>query len=157
MAGAAAANGLYMMTDKSKPTPGGRGVFSVGTMVVAGFAVALVATLFLQYTHGISHADGYATWYIPVFPFDRLSAGISELSAYDELSRAVSMAGWERLGAIRADMTMLGWVAAGLLLVVACSFMRTHFAWWLPPRCPGPGHGRSPRSPGERQPRPQAR
>jgi len=122
-------NSVFMVTDRQKPLPSGRFLTGLGAIVTISFLIALGSVIFMQYRFGLNYADG---WMMSTAnqPYDRTANAITELSSYDELATSVNLSGFRRLAAARPDVKGLGWVAAGILLVIGCSVMRTRFAWW---------------------------
>lgn len=124
------ANGLHMATRRERRLPTFRVVAVVGAVVLLGFVASLGATLYFQYRHGLNFADAFATKGAAPMPMDKMTAAVSELSAYGELNASVDVSGFGRLGSMRPNMASVGWIAIGVVLVVVCSALRTRYAWW---------------------------
>jgi hypothetical protein len=124
------ANALHMVTKPSEKKPPGRLALLVGAIVAATFVVALCSTLYFQYNHGINRWDDWATSSMPRMPFGRLSARISELGAYGELSQSVAASGVERLSLVSPNYYLILWIAMGFALVISCSLLRLRLSWW---------------------------
>lgn len=129
-------NGLYMTTPTEQKHASTRMALLIGVILVVGFFIALGATLFFQYNHGLNFSDGWVTQYLPKYPFDAASTAISELSAYNEIGKSMTVSGLERFAAIHPNMLYVGWGIAGVVLSVGMTLLRLVFAWWpLHPVC----------------------
>ncbi|MBD3344473.1 MAG: hypothetical protein GF401_05370 [Chitinivibrionales bacterium] len=124
------ANGLEMATGRFRKYASNKSISLIAVMVLAGFAVALVTSLKLQYVNGLDAQDYWALNGVPKYPFKFLTHHLSELSAYNELSQSVKINGFERFFHMNPDYTLLGWGLAGLALVLICSIGRLRFPWW---------------------------
>ncbi len=100
----------------------------MGLMIVAGFVVALAATLLLQYNHGLS-TDGWPR-YMPVAVFNETTKGINHLRATEELSSSTGLSSFASLAHASPDPTVLTWAAVGLVLVLTCALARLRLPWW---------------------------
>lgn len=123
------ANGLRMVSGRREASASKLAPVLLG-MVAASFFVALGVTLYFQYNYGVSRHDLFARERFPGLPFDWLTAHISDLSAYGELTAATASTGLERLGLIRLDGGALFWLGLGFILVVACAGARLRLPWW---------------------------
>lgn len=123
------ANGMYAATERDKPVPA-KGMFPAVTfMVAASLVVALVVTILFQYRTGYPFADSFASGY-GARPFDELSRQITSMSAFGDLGASMVHEGFGRFAAMRPKLGDVGWIVAGVGLVIGCSMMRTRFTWW---------------------------
>ncbi|MEX0777154.1 MAG: DUF6785 family protein [Phycisphaeraceae bacterium] len=121
------ANGLRM-TDRIAGISAARSAPWLGGMVVAGLAVALVATLTIQYNRGLS-TDGWAQGQATE-TFNHAATSISKLAAYSELSQATGLSGLEHVSGARPVTNTLIWAGVGLVLVLALAVARLRLPWW---------------------------
>ncbi len=124
------ANSMCMLTDPAKKSPRTLSALLIAFVVVVGFVAATCATMYYQYNHGLNHWDTWAARAMPELPFARASAHISELSAYGELSRSLTVSGLGRFKEMSPDFAMLGWAFAGIVLVIVCGLLRLRLSWW---------------------------
>jgi hypothetical protein len=108
---------------------GGVGL-SIGVVAAATLALALVATLVLVYTRGLSAADPWGTRWHPALAIDALARRLSEADALGQLDTIITQANAGHFSAAVPDPSALGWLIAGVLLVVGCAFARLRIAWW---------------------------
>jgi len=101
---------------------------ALAAMVVVGFAIALGATFYLQYNHGV---DMTSVWHPQPVTFNSTSAHISDLSAHGTLAQATATKGLGALAALKPDGERMAWMAAGAGLVVACTLARLRVSWWF--------------------------
>jgi hypothetical protein len=99
-------------------------------MVAVGLVVAGIVILTTQYDRGVNHLDSWSTRVLPAMPLDTVQQQVSELEATGELADAVAAGGLERLGMVQLNAAALGWVLAGLGLVVGTAILRLRAAWW---------------------------
>ncbi|MEX0655241.1 MAG: DUF6785 family protein [Phycisphaeraceae bacterium] len=122
-------NGLQMTERAGKQSP--RGVAPwLAVMIIAGFLVAGVVTLTLQYHHGVAGTDGWMRQTLPSMPFGEMTNQISELGARGVLAEATDRSGLDRLLAIRPEAGALTWTLVGLALVIGAASARLRLPWW---------------------------
>jgi len=122
-------NGLKM-AERTADTPPRRMAPSLGAMLLIGFVVAGVVTLWFQYNHGFNQADGWALVSLPSMPFNQLATEHADLLAEGNLAEATTASALERLASIRPDRTMVIWAMVGLAVVLATGFARLRLPWW---------------------------
>ncbi|MEX0776461.1 MAG: DUF6785 family protein [Phycisphaeraceae bacterium] len=122
-------HGLHL-TSTTGQTPPRRMAPLLLVMLLAGLAVALSATMWLQYNRGVNHTDRWAVEWVPAGTFSRMTSVISELSARDELASATARSGLERLAAFSPEPRTLWWIGLGAALVAGCSVARLRLSWW---------------------------
>lgn len=106
-----------------------RSVWPIAGVIVAGFAVALTATLYWQYTSGCSLNDRWARD-ISETPMKYLTSGVAELEARGELSASNAVRGLRRLTHASPASDGLFWLGLGVVLVLACAAARLRLPWW---------------------------
>ncbi len=99
-------------------------------MILLGLVAAMVVTLTIQYNEGLSSRDGWGNRSLPSMPFDALNRQLSELTSRGELTEAMQVGGWGHFLSMQPDWESVGWIAAGLALVVGCAIARLRLAWW---------------------------
>lgn len=109
--------------------PPRRGALIIGAMVLVGFGVALLATLGLQYRHGLDAVDIWAPT-VPHDIFSFASDAINRLSVRDELTPAMTLTGLDRLSLLSHDNGTLTCIVFGMAAVLICSAGRLRWAWW---------------------------
>jgi hypothetical protein len=101
----------------------------IAAMIVAGFVVALLATLTLQYHAGLNQHDGWASQQGRLL-IDPVARTVGELVARNELTDSVAMSGLDRLLAAKPSWSMLGWCALGLTFVLGSIVAGLRLPWW---------------------------
>ena len=99
-------------------------------MIVAGFVVALVATLLFQYNLGFNFTDIWATQWMPSRSFQMLTAHIDALNARGDLAHVTGLRGLDSLSAMSPQGKDLLWFGIGAALVIGCSVARLRLSWW---------------------------
>lgn len=102
----------------------------MAVMIVVGFVVALVATMYWQYNTGLSIKDGWGRNNMPVPSFDRLALHISNLSASGMLEQSMAIRGLERIRMMSPDRMDLFWIGLGLMFVLVTAAARLRLPWW---------------------------
>lgn len=123
-------NGLQLaerVGGRKKPGRIGLGMAGVATVTLG---LAVVATLVLSYTRGLSAKDPWGTRSHASLPFDSLARRLSDAAALGNLDEVVSSANAGHFAAAAADFGAMGWLAVGIALVVGCTFARLRLAWW---------------------------
>ena len=108
---------------------GGTGLAIAG-VATATLGLAVVATLTLIYSRGLSQAEDWANRWHPVLPFNALARRIADLESTGRLERVVAEAAEGPLSAMDPDAGAIGWLLLGGALVVACAFARLRLTWW---------------------------
>ncbi len=98
-------------------------------MLVTGFAVALMVTLTLQYNLGLQRLDNWSM-NMGSFMFNRVSAGVAQLSAMGELDASMELQGWARWWAMMPEQNAGWWCLTGFALLLVCSVARLRLSWW---------------------------
>ncbi|MCE5278035.1 MAG: DUF6785 family protein [Planctomycetaceae bacterium] len=96
-------------------------------MIVAGLlslAVAVPATIYMEYTVAAGRHYFWAQYQMPSFTFERLGALISRDAP------PAAEAGTLSWGKIAAEAAFYKPALAGLALVTVCSWLRLRFPWW---------------------------
>lgn len=116
---------------------GGRkkiGGVAVGVAVVAtvSLGLAFLATLVLSSTRGLppGDTDPWATRWHPALPFDALARRLSEADAAGQLDSLIASANAGHFAAAVPDWGAVGWLVAGMVLVMACTLARLRLPWW---------------------------
>jgi hypothetical protein len=124
------ANGLKMADRKDGTPPSRLGVAQLG-VVVCGFAVAGLVTLYLQYNHSVTQVgNDWGTTRLPVLAFDPFAQQLAESGAKGTLGTATHASGLEKLGLIDPEPGALMWLGIGFLLVGVTAAARLRLPWW---------------------------
>ena len=119
------------MAEKAQPQSGPRRAAPwLVLMIVAGFVVAGVVTMWAKYNFGVNGIDGWGTGAVPKFAFGGLSGQLSRLPSSDALSATVAATPIERLGMVQWRWDFWGFLLAGLALVLVASVARLRLPWW---------------------------
>jgi hypothetical protein len=109
----------------------GRVAVSGLTSLVIGLAVAVPATLYLQYQHGaIRTGDGWTMWSVPHFAFDATSQVRQGLLAQAALPAVDERSPWQRFRQASPSPASVLWFAVTFALVILFTVCRHRFAWW---------------------------
>ncbi|MEM7625221.1 MAG: DUF6785 family protein [Planctomycetota bacterium] len=108
---------------------GGVGLGMAGVAVVT-LGLAVLATLVLSHTRGLSAKDPWGTRWHAALPFDALARRLSDAVARGDIGGVTSAANAGHFAAATPDIGALGWLALGAALVVGCAFARLRLAWW---------------------------
>ncbi len=101
------------------------------TMMVAGFVVAGVVTLYLQYNHSVTQVgNSHGTHTLPRYAFDAFVRYAADSSAEGRIAIATGATGWERWSLIRPHHDALGWLAGGFALALVTAALRLRLPWW---------------------------
>lgn len=123
------ANALHMV-DRGGVSPGRASKWLV-LACVASLVVAGVATLTLQYQHGLlSMSSEYSKQWVPSVPFERLSAELARTESLGTLQSAVQAAPITRFSLLNPWDGAAPWTGIGLALVVGCAAARLRLPWW---------------------------
>jgi hypothetical protein len=98
--------------------------------VLAGLALALIMTLFFQYSRGANGADLWATLGVPRAPFQTGLFVQQALEARGLAGDEAPPTGWARLLAAAPEPRHLANLGVAIGLVVACSLARLRLSWW---------------------------
>jgi hypothetical protein len=121
-------NGLRL-TDMNRVRPGRTAVWAVAALVL-GFAVAIPATLYLQYDRGASQLSDGWTKNVPTFAMNEAVRVKQQLKLVNELEHSESLSGWGRFAEMvpnRQCVVAFG-VALGLVLLFTAA--RFRFPGW---------------------------
>ncbi|MEX0653106.1 MAG: DUF6785 family protein [Phycisphaeraceae bacterium] len=100
------------------------------TTAVAGFAVALVVTLSVQYHFGMLGRDEAVVERRAVSSMVFSAQTATELASREALADAVDLSDMDRLGRMAPSRWGLGWAGLGAVLFVACAVARYRLPWW---------------------------
>jgi len=114
-------------TANEKPS---RVVWPIGLVVVAGFVLAAVVTLAMQYNLGNSSRDSWAHRALPSIVFDQMAKGVQELDTTAALSAAADHTGMQMCTQGQMAGEAASWAAFGLALVLGCAVARLRIPWW---------------------------
>lgn len=108
----------------------GRSVALCIVALLLGMAIAVPATLGLQYRNGIPWHDQWASRSVPQAPFNEVVKASQQLQAQGSLEAASEVRGWARFrnAAPRAPLVFSG--LAGMLLVLLFAAGRLRFPKW---------------------------
>jgi hypothetical protein len=121
-------NGLKL-ADMNRVPLGRTAGWGMVALVVA-FAVAIPATLYWQYNHGVNQAADGWTRGVPTFALNEVVRARQDLRLVDRLDFSNSLSGWQRFAEIspnRQCVTAFG-IALGLVLVFTAA--RFRFPGW---------------------------
>jgi len=121
-------NALRLL-DRRRAPLGRAGAWAAGA-VVAGLAVALPVTLYIQYDQGSMVHEGWATRAVSKMPFENAVSMQHRLSAQGVLVASERASFFERLVAISPNGTCLWALAIGFAVTLCAAFARLRFTWW---------------------------
>lgn len=101
-----------------------------GLVFAAGLCLAIPVVLAANYTHGAALVDGWGSWVVPRFAFDKVTDATLRLEAMGELASSRGFTPWERVLALHPQPAFLWAAGLGAAAVVLCSFLRLRFARW---------------------------
>lgn len=108
-----------------------KGSTTLVASLLLGLAVAIPATLYFQYSHGVSGMNWWATNSVPTFPFNNALTVRNNLKARDSYAESVQASTIKRLGSIKPmQWSFLWWTIAGFGLALALSICRIKFPKW---------------------------
>lgn len=113
------------MADRSANVRPSRIAPWLGAMVIAGFVVAGVATMYFQYRYGLSAVDGWTKESLPTMSFGKLNELAANAAATGSLAEAAS-----GRGAFAPGEGAFWWTGLGLGLVLATAAARLRLPWW---------------------------
>jgi hypothetical protein len=107
-----------------------RGRAGAGAMVAVtlALAVAIPSVLWMQYQFG-KNKDGWAPGAVTT-PFKEVTKNMQQAAATGSLEDILDNAEAGKLGTPELKYDFVWFAGAGLVLVLACSFMRLRFTWW---------------------------
>ncbi len=99
-------------------------------MILVGFVVAGAATLWTQYTYGLSNVTGFERVILPSLPFDKLTSYAADMAARGTLTQATAATGLQHLALFSPADGAYQWLAIGMVLVIGAYFLRTRWSRW---------------------------
>ncbi len=99
-------------------------------MLLAGFAVAGMATFAVVHSYGAGGVSKWAFQTLPMMPFDNLAGHLADMSAHDTLGDAMKAPAGLAWSAITLDGVAVSWALLGMGLWLATAFARLRLAWW---------------------------
>jgi hypothetical protein len=123
------ANGLQMAERTGKASPAVVAPWML-LVVIGGFFVAGVATIYLQYNHGLAQVDGWTKEALPTMGFENLQRFISDAQAQQTLADATAVTTGERISRFSPIPGSLTWLSIGAALVIATAVARLRLPWW---------------------------
>jgi hypothetical protein len=121
-------NGLKLCDDEKVTAAG---VAWRGALVfAAGLCLAVPVVLAANYTHGAPLVDGWGSWCVPRFAFDKVAEASLRLEAMGQLAASQALAPWQRLTAMEPQTAFLWAAGLGAGAVLLCSFLRLRFERW---------------------------
>ncbi|MHC4200005.1 MAG: DUF6785 family protein [Planctomycetota bacterium] len=102
-----------------------------GVALLAGFGVALVATLCFTYQQGVFMAhDRWSTWDVPRFALTANSAARQLLESQGNVEVSNSLSSWSRFAEAAAKPSLVIAFAVTFAGVILFTVLRRRFAWW---------------------------
>jgi hypothetical protein len=121
-------NGLKLCDDERvKPA---RVAWRGGLVFALGLCLAIPVVLAANYTHGAPLVDGWGSWCVPRFAFDKVTDASLRLEAMDQLGTSAAFTPWQRLKALEPQPAFLWAAGLGAAAVLLCSVLRLRFARW---------------------------
>lgn len=111
-------------------SPLGRATPWLITMLIVGFLVAGLATMYVQHRHSVTNTDAFTQTMLPSMPFDQALGLVGEAASRGNLTAAVEREGLDALRAVKWNSQALLWTGMGLAFFVACSIARLRLTWW---------------------------
>ncbi|MEM8737088.1 MAG: DUF6785 family protein [Planctomycetota bacterium] len=108
----------------------GRVGLGMGAVALVALGLAVVASLVLVHTRGLSPTEDWANRVHPSHPFNALARQVSDLAAVGELEAVVRGVEAGHFAAAVPDGGALLWLGLGVVLVAGCAFARLRLAWW---------------------------
>jgi len=100
------------------------------TMLIVGFFVAGLTTMYVQHRYSVMNTDPFTREMLPSMPFDQAVGLAGESAARGNLTASVGRDGLEVLRAIEWNHEAFVWAGLGLALFVICSSARLRLTWW---------------------------
>jgi len=121
-------NALNMGDRVAKAGPAKTGI-PLAVVLLIAFAVAGASSLYWQYAQGAGSTDAWARSVSNESP-NRVEQQITSLQARGELTESNLVRGLDRIVSARPNWESMGWMAAGIGLVVLFSVLRLRLPWW---------------------------
>ncbi len=122
------ANGLELV--RRAEVPRTRVAAPVLGMIVLSLVIAVGATFFFAYGHGVANLPASIAYKQPTAPFELATSVLSDLGARGELSDTTGVSGPGSWLQIAPDGSRLGWMGFGFVAVAICAVARLRWAWW---------------------------
>ncbi|MEM9914091.1 MAG: DUF6785 family protein [Planctomycetota bacterium] len=125
-------NALHLSERVGGTKKTGRVGLGIAAVATATLGLAFLATLVLSHTRGLppGETDPWATRWHPAQPFDALARRLSEADVSGQLDTLIASANAGHFAAAVPDWGAAGWLVAGALLVMGCTFARLRLPWW---------------------------
>lgn len=101
-----------------------------GLVFAAGLALAIPVVLAANYTHGAPLSDGWGSWCVPRFTFDKVTDLTLRLDAMGQRAESEGYTPWQRLVHMAPQPAFLWAAGLGAAAVLLCSFLRLRFVRW---------------------------
>lgn len=98
--------------------------------LTVGLAVAIPATLYFQYAHGLNIGDAFAAEMVPSMPYNAASDMETKLAAQGQLATVAKVTGWGHFAHIAPNGQSVLALCIGLGLVLLFTFARLRFSKW---------------------------
>ncbi len=122
-------NGLQISQRSGGPAPGRLWV-PVVLMVIVGFLVAGVATLWVQQRYGLMNTDNFTRIFLPKMPFDRLAAYQLDAQGRGTLADSLEVRGLQRIVNANLQGPVVIWTLIGFGLFLTFAAARLRLPWW---------------------------
>jgi hypothetical protein len=102
----------------------------MGAALLLGLTAGIVMALWLHYDRGANLSDFWASYQVPMMPFNMLDKHIQAMRADGIFEQARSADWLQRLNLAHPNGRFVGFLFLGLALYAACALLRLRFARW---------------------------
>lgn len=98
--------------------------------MLVGLCIAVPATLYFTYDHGVNWRDAFASASVPRYAISSAVAARQRLLAQDTLAASENCKGFQRFAALKPNKRFLVAFGATFAATILCSLARLRFARW---------------------------